>query len=415
MGTFLFLCFSLEGSFDIFPPITLSNSNELGFWSLVGVATNLKSSIHFASDYKKQNSGICQRLPTTSNDWLSEFRAEVSKGSLSFIISDNFCPYYIHTNATSFNQISFNITRIDNMKLKIAFHYLNDDNQIHRNLCQVYSQNVTVRITYKDNTITCYALDDRGSDFTQCGDPIEATIPNANYFSFFAESQEGIGESELFHFLTRIPPNHTEKFNKTEMDDANRRKLRKLLKPISHPVLPLAERIINEMEKASYKLDQSGKNNYSGQEIRDLLLEIRSRLKDSLTTKDLQRLVHATLTVSLMRTEHKMEKRSRSFTEIQDDLKNLKNIVKDKMDSISQCAMDALSNSKNDSINTLMSFYNRIKDYDNLTDEAKSRSKEMKSSFVPTFLYMISFIELACYVAFFFVKRKKTLNFKKHE
>ena len=397
-------------------PIKTTSPGEIGVWSLIGVTTNMKKSIHFSPDSSRQNGAICNRIPTSSNEWFSQFRVQVSKGSLVYIVSDESCPYWsISHSVNSWSGISLNITRKNNGKMVLRAHYLNQSQPYEAKLCKVNSENVTIKASYVNNTMTYYVLADNDNQFTGCGSPIPISEKmSKSYFTFYAENSEGIGSSEIYHYILKIPSTFKETLNLTESDYFNRQHI--LLhqeKRISeHPSLPLAREIIAEMEKANYKLSQSKQVNTTGN-IRDLLIEVKKRLKYTLTTEDLQKLVHATIAVNLIRAERKMEKRRMAFSSINEDLDNLKNVVNEKLNWLNKYVLNSMNEAKGSAVSILTEFLEATKESEELPKEAKRRAKEMKSAWIPTILYSISFIEFLCYVIFFCVKRKKTHGFQK--
>ena len=231
---------------------------------------------------------------------------------------------------------------------------------------------------------------------------------------FLAQNNNGIGSSEIYNHLLQIPSPYHETINITEINEINRQLI--LLNQNKHKtnksLIPLAKLIIDEMEAANYKLSKVDSDNTT-ESIRLLLLEVRNRLKESLTTDDLQKLVHATIAVNLLRAEHKMEKRRMAFASINDELDNLKSVVDEKLKWLSQYVVSSMGEAKVSAIETLNGFVDATKNTENLPKEAKKHAKEIKSIWLPTLLYVISLIELVCYVAFFCIKRKKTHGFKK--
>jgi hypothetical protein len=114
-----------------------------------------------------------------------------------------------------------------------------------------------------------------------------------------------------------------------------------------------------------------------------------------------------------MRAEKKMEKRKAAFGGISEDLVSLKRSVNDKLRWLNEYVVEVMSEAKSSAVDTLNQFLNITKEGEGLALEAKRRRRETKSSFWPVFLYVIAFMELVCYLAFFFVKRSRTHGFKK--
>ncbi|KAK8900482.1 hypothetical protein M9Y10_002809 [Tritrichomonas musculus] len=405
-----------KSNYDLIEPMKATSPGEIGVWSLIGVATNMKKSIHFSPDSSRQNGAICNRIPTSSPEWYSQFRVQVSKGSLIYVISDESCPYWsISHSVNSWSGISLNITRKNNEKLVLIARYLNQSKPYEAKLCKVNSENVTIKASYINNTITFSVLADKDNYFTDCGYQIPISEKmSKNYFTFYAENSDGIGNSEIYHYILKIPSTFKESINLTESDDFNRHHiLLQQEKRISeHPSLPLAREIIEEMEKANYKLSQ-GKQTNTTENIRDLLLEVKGRLKYSLTTDDLQKLIHATIAVNLIRAERKMEKRRAAFSNINEDLDNLKTVVDEKLKWLTKYVLDSMTEAQESAVGILNEFLEATKEGEELPKEAKRRAKEVKSAWTPTVLYLISFLEFVCYIVFFCVKRQKTHGFQK--
>ena len=411
MINLLFALSLSDNIYNILPPIYLTNRSEFKHWSAVGVVTNLRSSIHFASDFKRQNSGLFQRIPISSSNFEIEMKASVNEGSFNFVISSDFNPSLLILNNNDYwkNVTTLNITKINDDGILNLYHSSDKSYK----LCDVVAKgNLTIKVIV-NNSIVKYMVKGDKSDFEKCGEGMKLMLPKEKYISFVSQGFQYVGDSELFYLLLQQNDNNTI-IDIDRIDEINRQKIIKkdMKSKINNTALPLATKIINEMGEAAYKLNAL-KYQYETQYIKKLILEIRERLKSSLSTKDLKNIIHATLVINLLRAEHKMKKRSQSFISIKEDLINLKESVNNKMKTISEYTIETFQKSKNESINALMNFYNMTKDYNGLTDEAKRKSNEMKSTFLPTFLYLLSLIELSCYVAFFIVKRKRTKKFKK--
>lgn len=397
-------------------PIRTTSPGEIGSWSLIGVATNMKKSIHFSPDSSRQNGAICNRIPTSSGEWFSQFRVQVSKGSLIYIVSDESCPYWsILHSVNSWSGISLNISRKNNGKIVLKAHYLNQSQPYEAKLCKVNSENITIKASYNNSKMAYYVLADSDNHFTECGSPIPISENiSKSYFTFYAENSDGIGNSEIYHYILKIPSTFKETLNLTENDDFSRQHilLHQEKRVSEHPSLPLAREIIDEMEKANYKLSQGNYENTTDN-IRDLLIEVKKRLKYSLTADDLQKLVHATIAVNLIRAERKMEKRRIAFSGINEDLDNLKGVVNEKLKWLTQYVLKSMNEAQESAVGILTEFLEATKESEELPKEAKRRAKEIKSAWVPTVLYFISFVEFVSYVIFFCVKRQKTHGFQK--
>ena len=423
-GRFVYRCFTMlfcllwcgraASIFDIVAPILTSEPGETGFWSLLGVATNMKSSIRFSPDSSRQNGAICQRIPIESTNWSLEFRTRVGLGSLLFLMTEETCPYLQITNGLeSWTGFGINMSAGDD-GVTLTGTYLTASNQTVHTLCNVSDRDFEVRVERSGNLI--HVSTKTSGNYSTCGSA-EVTISPSVFFSFIATSPDGIGDSEVFH----LNASENEEQERTEgflnsRSEISRQEIwvqQERLNAVK-PVLPLAEAVIARMEEAMYVLEKGDSSNTT-KEIKEILGEIRGRIGETMSVRDLQQLIQATLAVNLMKIERKMEKRREAFLQIANDLETLKGGIDEKVKWLGAYVANAMAEAKKDAVDTLAVFLKLTKESKKFKTDAKSMSMDMRSNALPMFLYIIAFIELVCYLAFFFVQRAKTHRFKKYD
>jgi hypothetical protein len=178
--------------------------------------------------------------------------------------------------------------------------------------------------------------------------------------------------------------------------------------------MPLASRVISEMEAAAFDLTRVQKSNTTDQ-IRSLFLEVRDRLNKSLSGKQLQGLVQAAFALKLMKAERKMEKRREAFLAIGEELDALQRAVDDRLKWMSEYVVDVMFEAKAAAVDTLNTFLHLAENNTELPREAKMRAKDARAAAIPTLLYVVALMELVCYLAFFMIRRHRTQGFKKFD
>jgi hypothetical protein len=269
---------------------------------------------------------------------------------------------------------------------------------------------------YRNNNLTFSVLIDSESEYADCGDPIPLPFLSRAFFSFVATSETGIGDSELYHVIAKVPPAHVEDFQISERDAQSRSEIQELTRRscVLRPEMPLASRIITEMETFAFDLTRVQKENTSA-EIRALFLEVYDRLNKSLSGKELQQLIHTAFSLKLMKAERKMEKRREAFLLIGQEVDGLKRAVDEKLTWMSEYVVDVMEEAKRAAVGTLNTFLEIAENNTELPREAKQRAKDTKAMAMPTVLYVIALMEFVCYLAFFFIRRRRTNGFKKFD
>ena len=435
MILYYLVAFSLSSQsyFDILGPILTTLPGEVGFWSMLGVSTNLKRSIHFSPDSNRQNGSICTRIPNNANEWDSFFQIQVKSGSLLYVVSDEVCPFWaLNNNIDSFSGFILNITSIDDEKLSMSAQFLIKDRMTSNKLCNVDSSTATVKVSYKANSVEFFV--ENGTEYMKCGKTIPVTDLQKSYFTFFANGPyqnnahiknapklARFGNSELFYYEMKFSKQIKESENITEINHANKQLIlfqqRQNRGASSHPILPVSSSVIKEMEKVFYNLNDDSldkaQKEKNAEKIRDILIEINERLSESLTVEDLNKLIDATLTVNLEKAERKMEKKRKALQEISNDLNNLQADLTEKLQWLSNFAVESMQNSKEGAVNTLSKFLDVVKESEGLENETTTTIQDFNSTNLPTILYLISFVEFVCYIIFFIIQRKKTHGFVK--
>jgi hypothetical protein len=278
------------------------------------------------------------------------------------------------------------------------------------------SNTVTVRAELSRGNVTFSVLGDSEFSYLKCGEPLEVVSLSPAFFSFFASGAGGIGDSELFHAMANCPENCSDELDVSQVDEQSRAIIAHEEGRVNvvRPVMPLASRIVAEMEEAAFKLGRAAHPNATD-DIRALLVEVRERLNKSLSALDVQKLMHAAFTIRLMKVEKKMEKRRGAFLGISQDLGSLKTAVAGRLSWLSDYIFDAMREAQTAAVDTLDAFLQIAKNNTELSREAKTRAREAKAAVLPQFLYIIALMELLCYLAFFCIKRNRTHGFKKYD
>lgn len=91
-----FGCRASEDDYSFSPPILLTNASEIGNWTLRGNAINTKQYIRLTSEIPNQFGGVCNRIPTTFDDWIVELSLKSHHGvggsGFYFYFTKELCP-----------------------------------------------------------------------------------------------------------------------------------------------------------------------------------------------------------------------------------------------------------------------------------------------------------------------------------
>ena len=421
MFFFVSLSFSLfpKIDYDIKPPLKTKIAGECGLWSLLGVATNLKSSFHFSPDNYRQNGSICHRLPTTSRNFTAEFDASVENGILTFSFTEEACPFAALTEGSkTWTGFALEMTQHRESSTQFLLKIGTIFNITQHSLCLSPSRNFTVKLVVENGTLSVFV------DGNRCGQPYSFPYFYINFFSFIGSlvndtsirEKKRIGSSDIYSFKVNIPESHHEDFSAIDMEKharkmiANQRNMKNKLKN----KVPISQLIVNNAMDSDDTLNDEMSVKELDNKIWLTMNELANRLNMTMTTSELESIIQSTIKTKLSRIEKKMNKRRQSFKNISNVLNSYVKDVEDKMGWITQYTVDEIASLKQNYKNEFTTF---MKEHDpqELFDSTNRKAKEFSVSFLNFVLLMICVTEFACYLIFFFYKRKETHNFKKYD
>ena len=421
MFLFYSFCSALQQRIDynISTPIKTTKLGECGLWSLLGCSTNMKNSFHFMPDNLHQNGSVCHRIPTSSRKFSAEFNASVENGFLTFSFTEEVCPYSaLTTNTKTWNGFSLVMTQHRESSTKFLLHVGSPANVSEHSLCLAASRNFKVNVEVENSTVAVFV------DGQKCGEAFEFPFNYIGFFSFVGslvnDTKKGekkqIGSSDIFSLNVSIPEDHSEDFDLVGIEKFSRNMIARQLNLKNSGIRKtfLAEIVNKQALNAFDKLDENPDPREMEGMIRAVINEFARRLNLTLTNEQLNELIEMKVKKNLARLEAKMNKRKESFKKVSDDLNNYVKEVNNKMDWISAYSVDQIASLKQEYMDQMKQF---VKEHDprELSKETNKNAKEMKTQWIQPMLLVIALIEIACYVAFFFYKRKETHAFKKYD
>jgi hypothetical protein len=269
---FGFLAFSasrLDTCFSLLPPFQQTEIREIGNWSLRGTGVIRKRVIHLTSNVSGPLGGVCNRVPTTSQDWISEIRVTFSGDVLTFFLSRNLCPSPSNSYFPGL-QVSFNPV-LDNHSIVVQF---SGDGIFGRRECQIPFGfppiSISFRISKQDNTLTVSKLED---PFV-CPSVSIGDSHQFGYLSLFATSPSNCTQcftelSAIRHFSlsedTNVPLAGLSDFNRKYLEEAKEERTIKKMRRRAHMLT---------VSKYAEKLDRGdGELDGEDSDLRDALKE----------------------------------------------------------------------------------------------------------------------------------------------
>lgn len=415
---FMLLFILQQIDFNIKPPLPYKVPGEFGYWSLLGVATNMKSHIHFLADQNRHYGGIGHRLPMHSDFWSAEFTANIESGSLLFSFTEDVFPYSIiidEMDGWSGFVIKISNDEEQNQTIISAFVTSELNGTQELSLCSLPSKYFTLSIQKCGQNVSVSFIN--SSLISKCGSNITISPLSSGYFSFFSTTASGLASSQLYNL--DVSPEFqtlTSDFNISKINDQNRQRI--LIQNehfhITRETIPYINNILDEINNSNDILGTTKKTPQEiHNEIRFLLRKVYIRLQKGLSLNVLQKLVLNKITQNLQIAENKIEKRRSDLGQISDQISNAKKIVKNEMLELRDQISDEMDVVKQSTQQSLHQYAQKRNKGEVMINEAKERGRETKSIWIGPFLFFISGIECVCYIAFFFAKKKKTNNFKK--
>lgn len=401
--------------FDLRPPFGKQNADEISYWSLLGVATNMKKSVHFSSDVNKQNGALCHRIPTSSMDWEANFSFSIDSGYLSLMFTEETCPFWVVANFLPiWNGFSLNITKLPNKSIGLRFISSNITVSTNDDLCTIQGDKARLLVRSSSGIVTIFVLEN--GKLMQCGKELSFPFNYLGFFSFLASGLQKEGFSDVYDFYLKLPANHTEPFSINDLNEHSRTNIKNQVTgfAVSSPRSLELGLVLDEMERLDHILSANDLKVVEDN-IAKIMSSLQNSLQNTLSIDQLKELIGSKLQKHLSRIEHKIEKRKNSFKEIGDEMKTIVRAVEIKTQWLNDYVIESMSSAKDEAVITLSKFINMTADAQNLPLMAKNTAKDIKSEWIPTFLYVVAFIELTCYIAFFLVRKKKTHNFKKYD
>jgi hypothetical protein len=309
--------------------------------------------------------------------------------------------------------LAINITRREeakNSRITITGRQIGEGIDAEYLFCKLPEETFILNITSVNGEVSLWLPDQL--ERKPCGHSLDLNL-SRTFFSFIGTSYDGIGDMDIYDVSTRAIKPVDDVF---EIDETSRREISiqqgKL--EVVRPTLPVASRILKEMQDSSLLLGQKDETQ-TDQDIRSLFLELQNRLGETLSASALEDLIHATLAANLLKAEKKIEKRRTAFAGISGELDSLKTGVTEKLNWLNGYLVEVMTEAKKGAMETLDGFFNMTKENAVLAKEAKARANEARASFWPTLLYVVALMEFVCYLAFLMVQRKRTKGFRKLE
>lgn len=371
----------------------------MGEWSLLGFVTNLKTSLNLGSRSKIQNSALCLRVPGANYQWEIDLNNSLTIGDVLIGHTQDFCPYW---------EISHNVSIWKGIFIKISKNGDSHDiNLVKSDEKTEYlgSAKMISRVTI--STSPGYMEININND-TEIAKRIEIPIVSCIYPIVLVKTDIDISSISIFRMKMTI--DNCDNLSETcqYFDNMNRR----ILSNRNSVSMRVPSRHAN-------KVLLSKPDNLSQEDrlksIAKILADLNMSLSNAIKPNEIKELVELMIRKRLSKVEKKLHKRIYSYQDIRQSFRSILLGVDSTVRNLRDQVIESLEETKTSSVLTLGQFLNITKPATLLQNHTKKYSNDARSQWIPTFLYVIAFIELFSYVAFFFVKRKKTKGFKKYD
>ena len=410
---FVFSCFSqdpIEINFDIVPPIKLTAPGDYNYWTLTGSSNNMKNSIHLSSKINKSNGIICTRLPISAIDWNAKLNLSLISGTFDMMYTLNVCPYYDYTNEMYWRGFSLHFTEIDGEKLDVEVITVKKDYSYSRTkLCQIPTTNPILHVQVKNQSVFL-SYDVGYGTIEPCSDSLKYfPYVGAGFFTFIGQPSRKTGSADIYEFVLNLPEGHKEEYDKEALEKISRKIITPKNRTFKHKKPTLAQRI-------SYADPEESDDRNNLKYINGILAEMNESLSNAINAKELDTLIETKIRNNLAVIEKKINKRRDMLLGISNQLSIVKRNMSNNLENLKHHVYLTMNTVSASSVQELKKFLEKAKEAnETLPQAAKESARTVKTMWVPTMLYVIAFIELACYLAFFFHKKKVTSNFKKYD
>ena len=376
--------------------------------SFIVPVINLKYSIYLNSREGTQNSDICQRIPYFQTNWKSRLNFKIDSGIFSFGYTMENCPFWSISSNMSFWKGFFIHIKKNIEGFSIFLHSTFDEKSSNEELlCNITNINELI-LNYNLYELNISYLKFPNSSIEICGS--SKNIPSIHYgfFSMIQISNINISNTYIYEFNVSNIINSSNSYNPLIFDEINRNYINSKSKINKNKTISPIKKFLSNIQ-----FEINSKNIYEN--ISFLLENINLSLKNTLNIQELQETIENKMKIKLLKIEKKFLKRKNSFINLFNIIQILKRNISIQTRDLRDQVLFSLKNAQKDSILTLSTFLNKSKNVNEIENQTKLNIKEMKSNWIPIFLYIISFIEFFCYLAFFFVKKKASNNFKKYD
>ena len=380
--------------FDLVAPIVTTRPGSVGYWSLIGAATNMRSSVRFISNATSQMSnGMCHGKGIDAERWTLEMRVKVTSGMLGVRFAR-------HAYTLVGDQVGVVMAR-DGRRVDVRDFQRSDvavcgydfedefELRLERN---GFGVDVMVRGNESEYRL-CTSL---AIDFQ----PV--------YLVVEASAKVGIGDAEVLSVRASDPDGQLEKVSADGLEMESYEEDRETT--LKHVMAALRD---SEMWSLGHAKEPN--QGETTAELRAIVPEILERTRSFLPNDKLEKLVLGIVIEGVSNVEAVMHQRRQELVNITEELDAVKSDVDKQVKWLCQYALDSMTEAKKDAVEKLAAFLEYTKNTKSLKQEAKARAREARETAIPTLLYIVAFVELVCYLAFFVTQHKKTHGFKKYD
>lgn len=419
-----FIAAEMEKNYSITRPIVQTNVSEIGYWSMRGSATNMKSFIRLTSATENDYGSLCQRMPTSFDSWslTVKLRSFGGSGGRGFWLyySKELCPV-LPTEWEGFS-VWVNTSSIDkNGNSPIYFAENNGNysifpsNYTHIGYVPIHKESDEMAINIKKvaNEISINKM--KNNETTQLFRKSIPDMISTGYFTISSLTTKATDNNDLFEIIVeslsekREVPFDILKDNKKILESyANYRRPNK---KIRRSMMVTVLKYLHEVENMNKTLNGTSQLKDSMNMIR----ESYNRALSSISVSDLMRFIDDQINEKITSAYEMMSESFENFTQIKKDLDTVWNYLKQQIEQLSKESNSFMSVVREEVMEIVQNVTLFRSNPINAMPKLKEEASKVADSYVTEILLIIAVTEFIVYLLFFVLRRFQTNGFKKRD
>ena len=420
-----------QPEYSLIPPLQNTDIGEIGNWTIIQTATNLKNRIRLTSAYPGSYGAICQRVPTLFKEWAVELELSASNENpkdrpgqgIWFYYTDEVCPsitlsfngfaFWVNTSSTDENGYS-NVYFAKGNGTELL---LEDLKPVGKTRIRDPKKPMKLQITKRFDRLTVDATKD--IVFERIVDEDVRGTPDYGYFTISAATNDRVDNNDVIsmrvYSMSSVDhPNKTFDFSSVNKEYIEKnKKERREMKKRRHEDMPLSIKYLTQSKDSNKKLNARDSENL--EDAISIVSEAYERSKQAITADQLERFIMEGVDAAVTQAINKIETAHQRYSDIRQDVDELWTSLKRELIDIAQEEKHTLAQIEEEIIKYAKSLNLSQHDTKSIKHNLKNEASTLSDAPSTNILMIISFIEITAYVIFFLYQRYKTDDFKKRD